>query len=409
MALSFNSDLGKPHATKGGARGGEFHPGRKEAARAAYLAEVERGRKPAYTRGGVMFNNPKKAQAKGEADFEAMGPDGWEKYARIAEGVRDYNNTPAGGQPAAAAAPTGVPVRAMLQPAPATPEGDKGNTFAPKIDATPAPGGIRMAPPSPEGGAAPAMPGKGDVMTASAPVAGGGFSAVKPAAAPTFAAGLGMTPRATVAGRPGAPVGVRQQVFNERKLAERGIEKRVANVGAGQTLGGVLDGAGVPRTPEGRLTNPGRDMVSGVNVQRQDGSVLSFTRPDAGRGGPAPLKLTGATRAAGTSIAMNDGSTTGADVRVNRGGGKTDIYDLGAQLGGTGAYRGSVTDAGNGLRTVADATGRTVGRATSMNTPAMQAAGKTGDVAAVEKATIAERDKQRAIAARAKQPAGAMG
>lgn len=435
MALSFNSDLGKPHANPmggGASKARDRGPG-FEKFKAEYERDVLADRKGMRITGGRLTGKtPAMRDREAEQAWDSMGQGERDQHHAEAQQIRDTN---AGVQPAAAAAPTGVPVRQMLQPAPATPEADKGNTFAPKIDA-PAPGGIRMAPPSPEGGAAPALPGKGDVMRTSTPVAGGGFSAVKPRLSSQTAPGtatksgtdrvISQSAKDTpfgivesdngVVGGPSVPVrtltgpqqnrrlpmGVRMRAFNDATTAAAwratgNVNKRdVINAGSGQTFGKVMASTGAPTTAEGKLVNPGADMAAGMNFTKPDGGVLHYTRPNAGRGGPAPLKLTGATRAVGTSISMNDGSNTGADVRVNRGGGRTDIYDLGAQLGGTGAYRGSVTDKG-GVRQVTNATGKVVGTAKRETTdPAM-------DVRQTELATIAERDKARAAATR---PAG---
>jgi hypothetical protein len=302
----------------------------------------------------------------------------------------------------------GVSVSQMLQPAPATPEANKGNPFAAPVQ-TPIPtidGGIKLAPPGSWPESAPMLPGKGDVMQASNPISGGSFAAVKPKPTSTTTPGTigstgvdrllaksaGAVPYGVTEGNNGTmggtsvptrtltgpfndtslPMGVRMQSWNDATTANSpnatgNVNKRnVINTGPGQTFNEGMKSTGAPMTAEGKLLNPGQDMAAGMTYTKPDGTVLTYTRPGAGKGGPAPLRLTGVTRPQNDRVNYDTDVETGAisvTTRNGEGGKTTHRYDGNSpNLAGLGNPTGKTVENADGSRQVYDPrTGNVVG------------------------------------------------
>ena len=323
---------------------GRLTGGELEAGYAAYAADRELRRPPAYTRGGRMMNNPKKDVAKGREEFfDRMSPDEQAQWHQRAKEQRDYNNTPAG-----------VPVADMLQtPGADAAKATKGEAYGANLSfgtvgKTATDRLIERSEKSNPSGVI-----KGDNGTR-----GGASVPVRTLTGPMADKTL--------------PMGARMQSFNDATTANawgstgRVNRRNVINAGQGKTFNAGMDSTGAPRTAEGKLVNPGEDMATGMNYTKPDGTVLHYTRPGAGKGGPAPLRLSSVTRPNNDRVAYNRDTDTGAMsvTTANDAGGKTThIYDgKSANLTGLGNPTGKTVENPDGSRMVYDIkTGRVVG------------------------------------------------
>lgn len=168
------------------------------------------------------------------------------------------------------------------------------------------------------------------------------------------------------------PMGVRMQSWNDATTANSpnatgNVNKRnVINTGPGQTFNEGMKSTGAPMTAEGKLLNPGQDMAAGMTYTKPDGTVLTYTRPSAGKGGPAPLRLTGVTRPQNDRVNYSTDVETGAisvTTRNGEGGKTTHRYDGNSpNLAGLGNPTGKTVENADGSRQVYDPrTGNVVG------------------------------------------------
>lgn len=402
------------------------------------------------TRGRRSGTSEREAASRAGKQWDSMGAGERAAWAKKENDMREYRSGGSRGSGAGVqqqqegsappaqrwgsrSAPAGAPVK-VDQQLQAAPKVDASNPFDVKAQLSLTPsgggaeasvggtptspkGGIKLAPPSGEGGAAPQLQGKGDVTTASNTQLGGGnFSIVKPrpvAARPSnvakgtggiYSAAQGTSALDRVAQRsvdrgyergvtetnngvqggpqvtqrvergpwddPSLPTAVRQSMWNKRNSAP----DRVVNTGyvdgpdkAPRSNRAAMEASGATFGADGRLANPAKDMASGMNYTRKDGVVLNYGRESGKQG----FRLQSAVRPDNQKYTDDAMTTLGTTEKLAGGGSVTRYTDQRGVTtpGGTGANKGSKYTRADGSAYITDATGNVVGSARKASSP----------------------------------------